>query len=144
MCCALLSRSLRWPVIRQISPPGTGTPRPAVAEATIRAKAVRAGIRLELLTVAWMAVEAALAMGAGIAARSVLLTAFGADSLIELLSGVTLLWRLRTEASDGNPERLDAVEQRAIGVSALLLIVLCVYVFVSAGAGLFLRIEPQE
>jgi hypothetical protein len=33
------------------------------------------GIRLELVTVAWMAVEAALAIGAGIAARSVLLTA---------------------------------------------------------------------
>lgn len=144
MCCALLSRSLRWPVIRQISTPGTGTPRPAVAEATIRAKAVRAGIRLELLTVAWMAVEAGLAIWAGIAARSVLLTAFGADSLIELLSGATLLWRLRTEASGGDVKRLEAVEQRAVWVSAVLLIVLCLYVLVSAGAGLILRVEPRE
>jgi divalent metal cation (Fe/Co/Zn/Cd) transporter len=74
----------------------------------------------------------------------VLLTAFGADSLIELLSGITLLWRLRTQASDGDLERLETVEQRAVGVSAVLLIVLCLYVIASAGAGLVLRVEPQE
>jgi divalent metal cation (Fe/Co/Zn/Cd) transporter len=115
-----------------------------VAEPTLRAKAVSTGIRLELVTVAWMAVEAGLAIWAGIAARSVLLTAFGADSLIELLSGVTLLWRLRTEASGGDVERLKVVEQRAVWVSAVLLVVLCLYVLVSAGAGLILRVEPQE
>jgi divalent metal cation (Fe/Co/Zn/Cd) transporter len=91
-----------------------------------------------------MAVEAGLAIWAGIAARSVLLTAFGADSLIELLSGATLLWRLRTEASGGDVKRLEAVEQRAVWVSAVLLIVLCLYVLVSAGAGLILRVEPRE
>src|SRR2546428_8539193 len=141
MCSALLSRSLRWPVIRQISTPGTGTPRPVVAEATIRAKAVRAGIRLELLTVVWMAVEAGLAIWAGIAARSVLLTAFGADSLIELLSGATLLWRLRTEASEGDLERLEAVERRAIWLSAGLLVLLWIYVLTSAVPRLVLCVE---
>jgi divalent metal cation (Fe/Co/Zn/Cd) transporter len=115
-----------------------------MAEVAARAEAIRTGIRLEVVTVAWMALEAALAIGAGIAARSVLLTAFGADSLIELLSGVTLLWRLRTEASDGDLERLEAVEHRAVWVSAVLLVVLCLYVLVSAGAGLVLRVEPQE
>jgi divalent metal cation (Fe/Co/Zn/Cd) transporter len=115
-----------------------------MAEVAAQAQAIRTGIRLELVTVAWMAVEAALAIGAGIAARSVLLTAFGADSLIELLSGITLLWRLRTQASDGDLERLETVEQRAVGVSAVLLIVLCLYVIASAGAGLVLRVEPQE
>lgn len=50
-------------------------------------QAVRTGVRLESATVAWMAVEAILAVAAGVAARSVLLTAFGADSLIELASG---------------------------------------------------------
>ena len=72
-----------------------------------------------------------------------LLTAFGADSLIELLSGVTLLWRLRTEAAAGDLERLEVVEQRAVRVSAVLLVVLCIYVLVSAAAGLILRVEPQ-
>ena len=45
-----------------------------------RASAVRAGVRIEMFTVAWMGVEAALAIGAGVLARSVLLTAFGLDS----------------------------------------------------------------
>ena len=59
-------------------------------EAIERTAAVRMGVRLEVITVVWMAFEAVLAIGAGIAARSVLLTAFGFDSVIELLSGVTL------------------------------------------------------
>ncbi len=63
-----------------------------------RASALRRGVRLEVLTVIWMAAEAALAIGAGIAARSVLLTAFGFDSVVELLSGIVLLRRLGLEA----------------------------------------------
>jgi cation efflux family protein len=92
--------------------------------------------------VGWMFAEAVLAIGAGIAARSVLLTAFGADSVIELLSGATLLWRLRVEGAGGVDTRIDAVERRATWVSAVLLILLCVYVAVSSAAGLILRIQP--
>jgi len=55
--------------------------------------AARVGVRLEIVTVVWMVAEATLAIGAGVVARSVLLTAFGADSVIELLSGGLLLWR---------------------------------------------------
>jgi len=91
-----------------------------------------------------MAVEAVLAIGAGIAARSVLLTAFGADSLIELLSGGTLLWRLRIEAAGGDQPRVEAVERRAEWISAGLLIVLCASVAVTAIGGLVLRIQPER
>ena len=97
-----------------------------------------------MLTVAWMTVEAALAIGAGIAARSVLLTAFGADSLIELLSGATLLWRLRVESHSGDVGRIWAVERQATRISALLLVLLCVYVVGSSAAGLLLRVEPER
>jgi hypothetical protein len=79
-----------------------------------RADAVRKGIRLEELTIAWMVIEAAVAIGAGIAARSVLLTAFGVDSVIELLSGVVLYRRLK-----GDSERLEATATR---ISAVLLV----------------------
>jgi divalent metal cation (Fe/Co/Zn/Cd) transporter len=116
----------------------------ASSEAAGRARAIRVGAQLELLTVAWMTVEAALAIGAGLAARSVLLTAFGADSLIELLSGVVLLWRLRTEASAGNLGRVEAAEHKAVRISALLLVLLCLYVLASSLAGLVIRLEPQE
>jgi divalent metal cation (Fe/Co/Zn/Cd) transporter len=115
-----------------------------MAELALRPAALRRGVRLELLTIAWMAVEAALAIGAGIAARSVLLTAFGADSLIELISGVTLLWRLRVEARGGDDSRVDAVERRAIWVSAALLVLLCAYVAITSIASLMLRIEPER
>src|SRR5438552_14104169 len=57
-----------------------------------RARAIRAGLRIEGVTVAWMIVEAIVAIGAGILARSVLLTAFGIDSVIELVTGCVLLW----------------------------------------------------
>ena len=115
-----------------------------MAEVTARSAALERGVRLEWLTVAWMAVEAVLAIGAGVAARSVLLTAFGADSLIELLSGGTLLWRLKVESRGGSQERVEAVERQAEWVSAILLILLCGYVVVTSVGGFVLRVEPQR
>ena len=114
-----------------------------MAEVTARDVALRAGVKLEILTVVWMAAEAAIAIGAGIVARSVLLTAFGADSVIELLSGATLLWRLWTEERGGELAALDAVERPAVRISAVLLILLSIYVAVTAVAGLLFRVEPE-
>jgi len=54
---------------------------------TERGRAVRAGVRVEQLTIGWMTVEAIVALTAGLLARSVLLTAFGIDSVIELVTG---------------------------------------------------------
>lgn len=115
-----------------------------MADLALRATAIRRGVRLEGFTVAWMAVEAVLAIAAGVAARSVLLTAFGADSVIELLSGATLLWRLRVEAAAGNDARVVSVEKQAVWISAVLLILLCTYVALTSVAGFVLRIEPER
>ena len=104
---------------------------------------MRVGVRLELVTVAWMAVEAVLAIGAGIAARSVLLTAFGLDSVIELISGGTLLWRLSSEARGASSERMESVERRAIRISAVLLVLLCAYLVLVGLAGLVARLRPE-
>lgn len=112
-------------------------------EASERQEAVRVGVRLELVTVVWMAAEAVLAIGAGIAARSVLLTAFGFDSVIELISGGTLLWRLSSEARGASSERMETVERRATRVSALLLVLLCAYVVFVGLAGLVARLRPE-
>ncbi len=109
-----------------------------------RAEAVKLGVRLEIVTVAWMAVEAVLSIGAGLMARSVLLTAFGFDSVIELISGAVLLWRLHTEAKGGSLERVEQVEKRATRISAVLLVLLCLYVFVTVLIGLFARIQPEQ
>jgi divalent metal cation (Fe/Co/Zn/Cd) transporter len=90
-----------------------------------------------------MAAEAALALGAGIAARSVLLTAFGFDSVVELLSGIVLLRRLTVEWRGADTERVDRLEHRTTRISAVLLIVLCAYVVVTSAVGLLLRLKPD-
>lgn len=112
-------------------------------EALQRQEAVRVGVRLEIVTVAWMAVEAVLAIAAGIAARSVLLAAFGFDSVIELISGVTLLWRLSSEARGASAERGEALERRAIRISAVLLVLLCLFLVFVGSAGLVARLRPE-
>src|SRR3979490_1857544 len=104
---------------------------------------MRTGVRLEIFTVAWMAVEAVLAIGAGIAARSVLLTAFGFDSVIELLSGVTLLWWLSADARGAATARIEGMEHRATQISAALLVLLCGYLVLTGVAGLLLRLHPE-
>lgn len=83
-----------------------------VIQPTSRAAATQAGVRVEAVAVVWMAIEAAVALGSGIVARSVLLTAFGFDSVIELLSAASLFKRLRIEARGGDAERIDASGRR--------------------------------
>jgi divalent metal cation (Fe/Co/Zn/Cd) transporter len=112
-------------------------------DALSRRAAVRVGVRLEVVTIAWMALEAAVAIGAGVAARSLLLTAFGFDSVIELISGGTLLWRLSAEANGSVPARVELVERRATWISAGLLALLCVYVLVVGIGGLFALVAPE-
>jgi divalent metal cation (Fe/Co/Zn/Cd) transporter len=114
-----------------------------LSETSERQQAVRVGVRLELVTVAWMAAEALLAIGAGIVARSVLLTAFGFDSVIELISGGVLLWRLSSEARGASSERMESVERIATRISAVLLVLLCAYVVVVGVGGLLARLQPE-
>ena len=78
-----------------------------------------------------MFLEAAVAIGAGVAARSLTLVAFGADSVIELLSAGLLLWRLGVELNQGE-EFSEAIERAAARIGAVLLSALAVYVVASA------------
>jgi len=112
-------------------------------EAGSQAHAARQAVRLEIVTVIWMALEAALAIGAGVAARSVVLTAFGVDSVVELLSGTVLAWRMSVEAGGAGIARVDRVERRATMAAAVLLVLLCAYVVISSAGGLLLGIRPD-
>jgi divalent metal cation (Fe/Co/Zn/Cd) transporter len=51
------------------------------------------GVRLELLTVGWNAVEAGVAIAAGAAASSVALVGFGLDSVVEVSGALVVLWQ---------------------------------------------------
>lgn len=108
-----------------------------------RSAAVALGIRLEVATVVWMAAEAAIALIAGLIARSVLLAAFGFDSVIELMSGLVLLWRLSAESRGGGIERVERAEHMTARASAVLLLALCAFVVVSSAVGLLAGLKPD-
>jgi divalent metal cation (Fe/Co/Zn/Cd) transporter len=108
----------------------------------MRLSDVNTALRLEWLTLGWMIVEAVVAIGAGLAAHSLVLEAFGADSVIELLSAGVLVWRLRVELQTQTsfPER---VEHRASQIGGGLLFALSAYVTIGAIRSLWTR-QGQE
>ena len=68
--------------------------------------------------VGWHGIEAAVAVGAGLAAGSIALIGFGADSLIESVAGFVLLWRFA--ASRAFSEDAERRAQKLIGLSFYL------------------------
>jgi divalent metal cation (Fe/Co/Zn/Cd) transporter len=106
-------------------------------------RAAQAGVHIEQVTVGWMALEAALAIGAGIAAHSFLLVAFGLDSVIELISGGILLWRLTVQARGTSLERVELAERRSAWVVACALLGLSAYIVASAGVSLYTHARPD-
>ena len=107
-----------------------------------RAALVQEAFRLEYLTLAWMVVEAVVAISSGIAARSITLLAFGIDSLIELASAIVLIWRLTVELRHGESFAKDA-ERKASRIGGGLLSALTVYVVIAAAWSLWTR-QGQE
>lgn len=105
--------------------------------------ALREGIALEVVSIIWMLAEAAVAIGAGVAARSVLLTGFGLDSVVELLSAGVLLWRLAAAGRTDDLERVERMERRAAWLAAGLLALLALYLVISSIVGLVIRFEPD-
>jgi len=108
-----------------------------------RAADVRAGVNVELITVVWMIVEAAVAIAAGLVARSVLLTAFGLDSVIELVSGGALLWRLTVESRRGSLERVERAENRSAWITGVALVLLCIYIVATSILSLLAHSKPE-
>jgi divalent metal cation (Fe/Co/Zn/Cd) transporter len=97
-----------------------------------RTAMIRQAFRLEYITLAWMTIEAAVAIGSGVAADSLTLTAFGIDSLIELASAVVLVWRLTVELQHGQAFA-EKAERTASRIGGALLFALAAYVIASAG-----------
>jgi divalent metal cation (Fe/Co/Zn/Cd) transporter len=106
--------------------------------------AVKQGVRIEVVTIIWMLIEMIISVSAGLAAHSLLLTAFGVDSLIELVSGGILLRRLQMQISEGDLDRVKRAEQRAAWIVAVSLGLLCVYVLISSIHGLLAHSIPDS
>ena len=88
--------------------------------------------------IGWHAVEFGIAVAAGLAAGSIALVGFGADSLIEALAGAIVLW-LFTGSRLGS----HAAERRAQQLIAITFFALAVYVGVEATRTLAGGAHPQ-
>jgi divalent metal cation (Fe/Co/Zn/Cd) transporter len=93
--------------------------------------------RVQIVTIVWMSVEAAVSLFAAWRARSPALLAFGGDSAIELFSAVVVLWRFRATAAHGD------VEKRAARVAGALLFALVAYVAITSVVSLLGYSEPK-
>ncbi len=115
---------------------GEGNP---VSVLTARAANVQQGVWIELVTIAWMIVEACVALLVGFATSSVSLQGFGFDSIIELISGGVLLWRLLIEQGGGSIEAVEQAERRASWVIAIALLGLGLYIVIDSAFSLLTR-----
>jgi divalent metal cation (Fe/Co/Zn/Cd) transporter len=94
------------------------------------------------MTVGWMVIEGAIAIGAGIAAHSVALTAFGVDSGIELFSSVVVLRRLLQRSESEERGSMTGGERSATKLVGFALYGLIAYIVLSAAVALVSRFEP--
>ncbi len=104
-----------------------------------RAADIRLALTLTYVTLGWMTIEGGASLTLGWVSNSLLLEAFGIDSVVELFSAAVLLWRLKVEASGKADEAtVEAVELRAARVVGLTLYLLAGYVALNSTYGLFI------
>jgi hypothetical protein len=94
-------------------PPIAGISRERYAQLARRAKL------LSWLSLAWMTLEGAVAIAAGVAASSIALIGFGLDSAIEGLASVVIIWRFTGERVFS--ERAEARAQKLVALQFFLL-----------------------
>jgi divalent metal cation (Fe/Co/Zn/Cd) transporter len=111
------------------------------ADAMDRPALIRRGKQLEYATIGYNSLEGIIAISAGLLAGSVALVGFGFDSVIEVISGATLLWRLYADVDE---ERRELVEQRALRIVGWSFLLLAAYVTFDAGKALIRREPPDE
>src|SRR3984893_13993588 len=101
-----------------------------------RTALIQKAFRLEWLTIAWMVIEALVALASGVLAGSLTLTAFGFDSVIELVSAGVLIWRLTDELRRGQEfsRRAERIASRSGGA---LLFGLAAYIVLGAAWSLW-------
>jgi divalent metal cation (Fe/Co/Zn/Cd) transporter len=117
--------------------PAAGRARPAITRARYAELARRVRL-LSWLSLAWMTVEGAVAIAAGIVAGSIALVGFGLDSAIEGFASVVIVWRFT-----GRRVFSHAAEQRAQRLVAIQFFVLAPYVAFESGDALVTSDRPD-
>jgi divalent metal cation (Fe/Co/Zn/Cd) transporter len=108
--------------------------------ATDRQAQQRLAIRLEYATIAWNLGEAGLTIGLGIAAASLALIGFGADSIIEVFASAVVVWHIAPGHTTDHPERTA----RALRLVAVAFAVLAVVLMTVAVRDLTMARRPGE
>ena len=100
------------------------------------------GLRLEYFTVSYNTIEALVSIIFGTVAGSIALVGFGLDSIVESLSGLVLIWRLKQHGkiSAAAEERL---EKRATRFVAITFFILGAYVLFESVKDLLVREIPE-
>lgn len=112
------------------------TSEPAAVERTNEHRLLRKAFRLEYLTISWNAVEAIVAVWAGITAGSIALIGFGLDSVIEVFAATVVVWELRGVGGER--------ERRAMRLIAASFFALATYVTAQAVRDLIVGSEAGE
>jgi divalent metal cation (Fe/Co/Zn/Cd) transporter len=99
---------------------------------------VRRARFLAWLGLGWHTIEAAVAIVAGIAASSIALIGFGADSVVESLAGVVLLWRF-----GGDRHASGEAERKAYRLIAISFWLIAAWVGVEATRQLIAGSHPE-
>ena len=102
----------------------------------------RRALRLEYFTVFYNGIEAALSIFFGYLAGSIALVGFGLDSVVESLSGLVLIWRLRQHGKVSSDEE-ERVEKKAMKFVAVTFFVLGLYILVQSIRKLVLKEMPD-
>jgi divalent metal cation (Fe/Co/Zn/Cd) transporter len=97
-----------------------------------RLRALRRGVALEVVTVAWNVIECLVAVISGVAAGSVVLLGYGFDSLIETGSAAVVGLRLRSELRGLSPTSVRNAERRAARIAGALLFLLAATITVES------------
>src|SRR5947209_16980486 len=116
---------------------------PSAIRPSTRTGQLRLGIGIELVTIVWMTIEASVALSVGFMTRSVSLQGFGIDSIIELVAGGILLWRLLVEQRGGSVEAVEHAERRASWVTAIGLFALAVYIVGDSAFSFLTQTKPE-
>jgi divalent metal cation (Fe/Co/Zn/Cd) transporter len=111
---------------------------------TARDHWLRRALALVALTAAYNALEAVIALAAGLRAGSIALIGFGLDSVIELAAALAVLYRMAAERAGAPHERVERVEVRVRRFVGWTFVLLAGYVTLEAVAGLWQREAPGE
>jgi len=102
----------------------------------------RKALNMEYLFVGYNVTEAVLAITFGIIAGSIALTGFGLDSIVESLSAIILVWRLKAHGVS-SVEHEEKIERRARRFVAITFFILGAYVLVEAVLKLWRHERPD-